>query len=158
MTPSSNFFYNSDSTRPLYPLRILSRNWSGLRDNRLCSASQSSRVDRAWTRKSRNPVVQFCVLRPIESRRVTKLRCFFFHVLFRLLKPDVISRVAFCLAASPRPRIFDHLRDSFMSPIIASLKQISDPKIAFDSVISPSGILFTVDQKSPDIASSLTFT
>ncbi|EFN63942.1 hypothetical protein EAG_01327 [Camponotus floridanus] len=45
-----------------------------------------------------------------------------------------------------------------MPPIIASLKQISDPKIAFDSVISPSGILFTVDQKSPDIASSSTFT
>lgn len=89
------------------------------------SSPSLSRVNRAYE-KNREP--RRAILRLATNRKSSRYKAstFFYPCLIPLSKPDVIFRVTFCLVALPRPRLFDHLRDSFMSPIIASLKQISD--------------------------------
>lgn len=142
------FFFFTIVPRP-GPPADLSRNWSGpaTMDSPwpVLHALLSLLVSYGLT-KNREP--RRAILRLATNRMSSFQSWRFFHILFRLRAveqwPDVISRVAFCFVALPRSRLFDHYVAPLCRPLSPRQSKypiwLADPKITFDSVISPSGI------------------
>lgn len=149
LSPQSCFFFIT-APRPGPPADP-SRNWSGpvTMDSPLGQSFTFSSllVSRSSLLKIENPAVQFYVSQPIESRCVSKLTLF-----PRFIPPsrrramagrDFSRRLLFRHFASIS-RLFDHYVAPLCRPLSPRQSKypiwLADPKITFDSVISPSGI------------------
>lgn len=160
MTPISFFFFII-VPRPGPPADP-SRNWSGpvtMDSPRPVLPHFSLSLFLVSIELTKNREPRRAILRLATNRKPSRFKADAFSTFYSAFEPskqwpDVISRTAFCFAALPRSRLFDHYVAPLCRPLSPRQSKypiwLADPKITFVSVISPSGVRWhtlTIDLK-----------